>query len=84
MELAEEWIKDHSGKISISRDEDPNRLLHLNHCSFPGVRYNFFYQQISRILTEIGFDDLPILLKDLVVIRIFEPDSTLRSLELFE
>ena len=79
MLLAEEWIKDYSGQLSIFADEDPNRLLHLNHCSFLGVKYNFFYQQISRIQSEIGLDGLPILLKDLAVIRIFEPASKLRS-----
>ena len=84
MLLAEEWIKDYSGQLSIFADEDPNRLLHLNHCSFLGVKYNFFYQQIIRIQSEIGLDGLPILLKDLAVIRIFEPASKLRSLELLE
>lgn len=82
--LAEEWIKDYSAQLSVFPDENPNRLLHLNHCTFIGVKYHFFNTQITAIQDKIGFDDLPILLKDLVAIRIFEPASKLRSLELME
>lgn len=65
-------------------NENPNRILHLNHCTFLGVRYNFFYKQVREIQGKIGFDDLPALLQDLVVIRLFEPASKLRSLELLK
>lgn len=82
--LAEEWIKDYSGQLSFFPDENPNRILHLNHCTFLGVRYNFFYKQVREIQGKIGFDDLPALLQDLVVIRLFEPASKLRSLELLK
>jgi transposase len=80
--LAEQWIKDYSGQLSIFPDESPNKLLHLNHCTFLGVQYNFFYDQINSLQGKIGLGDLPVLLKDLVTIRIFEPASKLRSLEL--
>ena len=82
--LAEEWIKDYSSQLSIFPDENPNKLLHLNHCTFLGVQYNFFYNQIKVIQDKIGLGKLPVLLKDLVTIRIFEPASKLRSLELLE
>lgn len=82
--LAEEWIKDYSAQLSIFPDENPNKLLHLNHCTFLGVQYNFFYNQIMALLDRIGLGNLPALLKDLVTIRIFEPASKLRSLELME
>lgn len=82
--LAEEWIKDYSGQLSFFPNENPNRILHLNHCTFLGVRYNFFYKQVREIQGKIGFDDLPVLLQDLVVIRLFEPASKLRSLELLK
>ena len=84
MILAEEWIRDYSGQISLFPDENPNRLLHLNHSTFIGVKYHFFYQQIRAIQGMIKLDDLPALLNDLVTIRIFEPASKLRSLELLE
>ncbi|WP_452431756.1 IS1634 family transposase [Pedobacter jamesrossensis] len=82
--LAEEWIKSYSEQLSIFPDENPNSLLHLNHCTFIGVKYHFFQEQISAIQGQLGLDSLPILLKDLVTMRIFEPASKLRSLELME
>ncbi len=82
--LAEEWIKDFSKQLSIFPDEGPNKLIHLNHCTFIGVQYNFFYQQISVVQDKMGFADLPLLLNDLVTMRIFEPASKLRSLDLME
>ena len=82
--IAEEWIKDFSNQLSIFPDEHPNRLLHLNHCTFVGVKYHFFFELIHSIQDEIGFGNLPVLLNDLVAIRIFEPASKLRSLELME
>lgn len=82
--MAEEWIKDYSSQLSLFPDENPNTLLHLNHCEFIGVRYHYFYEQITMIQDKLGLNILPALLKDLVTIRIFEPASKLRSLELME
>lgn len=82
MILAEEWIQDYSQQLSIFPDQSPNKLLHLNHSVFLGVKYQYFYQQIGFILDKMGFDVLPAILRDLVTIRIFEPASKLRSLEL--
>ena len=64
MLLAQEWIKDYSGQLSVFPDEDPNRILHLNHC----------------LQVKVEFGELPILIQDLAVIRIFGPASKLRSL----
>jgi transposase len=82
--LAEEWVKNYSRQLSVFPDENPDRLLHLNHCAFLGVRYSFFYEQIRMLQTKAGFSNLPILLQDLALIRIFEPASKLRSLALLE
>jgi len=84
MLLAEEWIKDYTNQFSVFPDENSNSLLHINHSTFIGVKYHFFYNQIRAIQQAINLDDLPLLLNDLVVIRIFEPASKLRSLELLE
>jgi len=84
MILAEEWIKDYTKQLSIYPDENPNKLLHLNHSTFLGIKYHFFYMQIQAIQGMIKQNDLPALLSDLVTIRIFEPASKLRSLELLE
>ena len=82
--LAEEWIKAYSGQQSIFADEQPNNLILLNHCEFLGVKYHFFYKQISAIVNEMKLHKLHALLTDLAIIRIFEPASKLRSLELME
>ncbi len=82
--LAEEWIKDYTRQLSIFPDENPNQLLHLSHSTFIGVKYRFFYDQIRAIQDMIKLDGLPSILNDLVAIRIFEPASKLRSLELME
>lgn len=82
--MAEEWMKNYSKQLSIFPDENPDKLIHLNHCKFIGVKYRFFYEQIDKMQSVIGISDLPVLLKDLVTIRIFEPASKLRSLELLE
>lgn len=82
--VAEEWIKSYAAQLSIFPDDQPNRLLHLNHCIFLGVRYHFFYEFIDTLGCSIGFGGLPVMLNDLVATRIFEPASKLRSLELME
>jgi Transposase DDE domain len=82
--MAEEWIKNTSAQLSLFPDENPNKLLHLNYAVFIGVKYHFFYEQLNTIHELIGFGELPKLLRDLVIIRIFEPASKLRSLQLIE
>ena len=37
MLLAEEWIKNYTNQLSIFPDENPDRLLHLNHSTFIGI-----------------------------------------------
>jgi transposase len=81
---AEEWIKNYSQQLSIFPDENPNRLLLVNHSTFIGVKYHFFYNQIRLIQDAMGLAGLPALLNDLAVMRILEPASKLRSLELME
>jgi transposase len=80
--LAEQWIQDYSGQLSLFPESSLGNLLLLNHSSFIGVKYRLFYTTIHRLLDDIGLAFLPILLNDLVVIRIFEPASKLRSLDL--
>jgi transposase len=82
--MAEEWIKNYTHQLSIFPDENPNKLLHLNHSTFIGVKYHYFYKQIRAVLDLIKLDELPDLLNDMAIIRIFEPASKLRSLELLE
>lgn len=84
MIMAEEWMKNYTLQLSMFPDENPNQLLHLNHSTFIGVKYHYFYNQIRAVFQMMKLDDLPVLLNDLAIIRIFEPASKLRSLELLE
>lgn len=82
--VAEEWIKEYSHQLFLFPDENPNQLLLINQSSFLGIKYRFFHRQLESIQRTIGLDGLPALLNDLVTIRIFEPASKLRSLDLIE
>lgn len=83
--VAQEWMHNVAGQLSIFPDNNPNSVMHINHCTFLGVYYTFFYDLIGTIQQQVGFGGLchPIL-NDLVTMRIFEPASKLRSLELLE
>ncbi len=51
MLLEEEWIKDNMSQISIFPDENPNKLLHLNHSTFIGIKYRFFTHRYVQYWT---------------------------------
>lgn len=82
--IAKEWVKGFNGQMFLFTDDDPNKILHINYCSFIGVWHHFFYQSFTEIIWEMGYKDVVGLLKDLVIIRLFEPASKLRSIELME
>ena len=85
LEIAQQWIKDYSGQLSVFKEDNPNTILHLEHCSFLGVYHSFFYELIATLQNQIGFVKMShSLLNDLVTIRILEPASKLRSIELME
>jgi transposase len=82
---ADEWVKSYLGQLALFDDAKPDNVLHLEHCEFLGVYYRFLYETISTIQTQLGYTNLlhP-LLHDLVVMRIFEPTSKLRSIDLMK
>ena len=47
--IAEEWIKDYSGQLSIFPSENPNSILVLSQSSFLGVHYSYFYELIIKV-----------------------------------
>jgi len=83
--LANDFIKKMSLQLALFEDNQSNNILYLNQTEFIGVYYTFFYELISKIAITIGFDKIknPLLL-DLVILRMFEPASKLRSIVLLE
>jgi len=82
---AEEWAKSYISQLALFDDSKSDSLFHLEHCAFLGVYYRFLYETISTIQFQLGYTSLlHRLLHDLVVIRILEPTSKLRSLDLMK
>lgn len=84
---ANHWIEKECGQ-RILLDTEPKRtskLINLETTEYCGVTYNFAYEVISAVIARLGFTDLnDSLCLDLVLIRLFEPASKLRSVELLK
>jgi hypothetical protein len=85
-EIARSYIKDISQQLSFFTDgQPPDSIVMLSQCEYLGFYYTFLYDVLYAIQTQIGYtshiDDM---LNDLVIMRIVEPASKLRSIELME
>ena len=81
--VAQDVIKNYSSEIPLFEEVKLDNLLYLDKCEFLGVYSTFLYEVICEVITQIGLDKIKKqLLLDLVVIRIVEPASKLRSIEL--
>jgi len=87
-EKAREYIQTISQQISLFKEFQKNpadKIIQVGNCEYLGVKYSFVYKVIWKIFELFQFseiDNKPLL--DLVLIRIIEPSSKLRSLELLE
>jgi transposase len=83
--LAYDFIDKASKQLSLFETEQPSNILYLNQTEFLGVYYTFLYDLLHKLILTIGFDKINSrLLVDLVVMRMVEPASKLRSIELLE
>src|SRR5215469_16440261 len=83
--LAHDFIEKISKQLFLFGDEQSGNILYINQTRFIGVYYTFLYDLISKLIIIIGFDKLKNnLLLDLVIVRMMEPASKLRSIELLE
>lgn len=82
--IAEQWIADANSQLNLFPEKEQSNILLLNYSTLIGVRYQLFYQTILDLIDAIDLNFLPNILIDLVAIRIFEPASKLRSLELLQ
>lgn len=83
--LANDFIKRISKQLFLFDEKQADNIFYVDKTEFIGIYYNFLYELISKIIISIGFDKIKNdLLLDLVVIRMMEPASKLRSIELLE
>lgn len=82
--IASEWITRTSKQQALFPIKHPSsKLVHLDKCEYLGFRYGLTYEVINKIFAHFKFHLLENeLLTDLVVARIAEPASKLRSLKL--
>ena len=83
--LANDFIEKASKQFFLFKDNGSSNILYVNQTEFIGIYYSFLYEVLSKLVIEFGFDKLKkSLLIDLVILRIMEPASKLRSIELIE
>lgn len=85
-EMARVFIADYTKQSYLFEDVRPNeQAVLLSQCSYLGIYYTFLYDLLRGIQHHIGFTFLvDELLSDLTLMRIVEPASKLRSIELLE
>jgi transposase len=84
-QLAERFIEDYSNQTSLFPSSKSGAYSYLEQYECVGFYYRFFYDTIRGLITQLGIEDLTSsLFKDLITIRILEPASKLRSIELIE
>ena len=83
--VAQDVIKNSTSQISLFEENKFDNILYLDRTEFLGVYCTFLYEVISGLISQIGLDKIKKqLLLDLVTIRIVEPASKLRSIELLD
>lgn len=84
--IAKSVIDQASKQLALfESDKNIDKLIFLEQSEFLGVHYVFLYEALISICKQIGIDRVGSqLLLDLVIIRIVEPASKVRSIELLE
>jgi len=84
--IAHAYIEEASLQSSLFEEEAPcDSTLTLNQCKYLGFYYTFLYDVLQSLQTQIGYTHkVDGMLNDLVIMRIVEPASKLRSIELME
>lgn len=83
--LAHDFIEKISKQLYLFEDQQSGNILYVNQTEFIGVHYTFLYELVSKLIIKIGFDKIKNnLLLDLIILRMMEPSSKLRSMELLD
>ena len=83
-EMARVFISDYTKQLYLFEDTKPNEeSILVSQCEYVGIYYTFLYDVLRAIQHQVGYTlAADSLLNDLVIIRILEPSSKLRSIEL--
>jgi transposase len=88
LKIADVWIKKEEKQKSLfdsASQESKQNFALLDKCQYLGVRYSFIYEILIKLLEHFKFTTIGnSLLHDLIIMRIIEPASKLKSLELLE
>lgn len=85
-EMARLFIADYTKQAYLFEEISPKQdAVLVSQCEYIGVYYTYLYDVLRVLQHQVGYglkvDDM---LNDLVIMRIFEPASKLRSIELME
>jgi transposase len=85
-EMARVFIADYTKQLYLFEEVQPKEdAVLLSQCEYIGIYYTYLYDILRAIQHKIGYAlQVDSMLNDLVVMRICEPASKLRSLELLE
>lgn len=84
-EMARVFIADFTKQLYLFEEAKPkDEAVLISQCEYIGIYYTYLYDILRAIQQQIGFTLLDDLLSDLVIIRIVEPSSKLRSIELID
>ena len=78
-----EWIDEHTAQLSLFPSQK-QKLLVVDRGECIGVTHHFAFRFFMGCFDECGLSHLPRLLLDLAIMRLIEPASKLRSVELLE
>lgn len=80
---AYDWIDEYSGQLSLFPEQEQKVLL-VDRSNCIGVTHQFAFHFFMSCVDECELSHLPRLLLDLAIMRLIEPASKLRSLELLQ
>jgi len=76
-----DWIEEQTSQTKLFQ-EQKQKILFVDRSECIGVTHNFAFQFFTRCIEECGLSGLPRLITDLSIMRLIEPASKQRSIEL--
>lgn len=85
-EMARVFIADYTQQSSLFEEINPNGdAVLVSQCEYIGIYYTYLYDILRAVQGQLGYAlEVDTLLNDLVLMRIVEPASKLRSIELID